>query len=281
MSFSPKILTLILIAFSGAVKAGSFTDTSIVRLASAKVETCTEIYKANVIFPELFIDDAHRVKSYIQAFSKNRRDYIIRMHQKSKTYFPKIVSIFNKHSVPEEFKVLMVLESACNSNVVSRAGAVGFWQFMDAPAKEYGLKIFPNQKAGRKVPVRYVKNSKGKSIKVSDDRTNFVKSTNAAALYIKDRSRNLNNDWLLIAASYNWGIGNVWNAMKRTGLENPTYWDIEKYVPSETKAYVLNFITLNVIFKNYDAFLKYDLRFEDKEVQNLVMPVINPMAEVL
>lgn len=274
-------MTLLLIVFAGTVKAGSHSDTAIVLLASAKVETCTEIYKSNVIFPELFVEDAHRVKHYIQNFSKARRDYIIRMHQKSKTYFPKIVSIFNKHEVPEEFKVLIVLESACNPNVVSKAGAVGFWQFMDAPAKEYGLKIFPNQKVGKKVPVKYVKNSKGKSIKVYDDRTNFTKSTNAAAKYLKDRSKNLNNDWLLIAASYNWGIGNVWNAMKKTGLETPSYWDIEKYVPAETKAYVLNFITLNVIFKNYEAFLKYDLRFEDREVEKLIMPVVNPIAEVL
>ena len=45
--------------------------------------------------------------------------------------------------------------------------------------------------------------------KQSDDRTNFMKSTLVAARYLKDRCRNLNNDWLLIAASYNCGVGNV------------------------------------------------------------------------
>lgn len=280
MSFTfVKIIAGGMLAFSSfCVQAGSLSDTSSILLASAKAESCTEVYKANVIFPEIFEEDADKVTNYIRNFSITRRDYIIRMHQKSKSYFPRIIKIFDNHEVPKEFRVLMVLESACTPNVVSKAGAVGYWQFMDAPAKEYGLKIVPKQKAGKRVASRYVKNSKGKTIRIADDRTNFVKSTNAAAKYLQDRSKNLNNDWLLIAASYNWGVGNVWTAMKRTGLETPTYWDIEKYVPAETKAYVLNFITLNVIFNNYDAFIKNELRFEDKEVEKLMMPVYNPMV---
>jgi membrane-bound lytic murein transglycosylase D len=95
-----------------------------------------------------------------------------------------------------------------------------------------------------------------------DERKNFSKSTYTAARYLKDRMRNLDNDWLLIAASYNWGVGNVWNAMQRTGKKNPTFWDIKNYVPAETKAYVMNFIALNVIFKNYEKFRTNTLCFK-------------------
>lgn len=262
--------------------ASSHNDTSRIQLAHTEVPVCTEIYKANVVFPSIFSGEEERMKTYILNFSKNRRDYIIRMHQKSRRYFSKVSQIFKKYGVPSEFRVLMALESAFNAKAVSKAGAVGFWQFMDQPAKEYGLKIIERQTPGKSTTlVKKQTPSKGPVTTPTDDRTHFTKSTYAAAKYLRDRSKNLNNNWLLIAASYNWGIGNVWAAMKRTKLEQPGYWDIEPYVPAETRAYVLNFITLNVLFHNYDAFLKNDLRFEDREVKQLLLPVINPTAQTL
>ena len=82
--------------------------------------------------------------------------------------------------------------------------------------------------------------------------------------------RNLNNDWLLVAASYNWGVGNVWNAMQRTGKPRPSFWDIKNYLPAETKSYVMNFIALNVVFKNYENFKKGNLCFKDIKAINLL-----------
>lgn len=70
-----------------------------------------------------------------------------------------------------------------------------------------------------------------------------------------------------MVASYNCGVGNVWNAMKRTGLKNPDFWDIKEYLPSETQAYVMNFITLNVVFHNYDKFTKNTLLFTPTKVK--------------
>ena len=75
--------------------------------------------------------------------------------------------------------------------------------------------------------------------------------------------RNLNNDWLLVAASYNWGVGNVWKTMQRTGKANPDFWDIKYKLPTETRTYVMNFIALNVIFKNYQNFQNNKLYFKD------------------
>jgi hypothetical protein len=74
----------------------------------------------------------------------------------------------------------------------------------------------------------------------------------------------LNNDWLLVAASYNCGIGNVRKAIKKSGMECATFWDVQQYLPKETRNYVMNFITLNVIFENYDSYEQGTLCFRDQ-----------------
>jgi membrane-bound lytic murein transglycosylase MltF len=66
----------------------------------------------------------------------------------------------------------------------------------------------------------------------------------------------------LVVASYNCGVGNVWNAMEKTGKADPTFWDVKNYLPSETRSYVMNFIALNVIFNNYEKFVNNTLCFK-------------------
>ncbi len=100
-----------------------------------------------------------------------------------------------------------------------------------------------------------------------DERKNFAKSTIAAAKYLRDRCKNLNNDLLLMVASYNCGIGNVWQAKKKCGKNNPDFWDIKKFLPAETQSYVMNFIALNVVFENYDKFLKNKLVFNSETIE--------------
>lgn len=70
-----------------------------------------------------------------------------------------------------------------------------------------------------------------------------------------------------MVASYNCGVGNVWEAMKKTGKSDPDFWDIKNYLPSETRAYVMNFITLNVLFHNYDKFTGNSLNFTPAKIQ--------------
>ncbi len=226
-----------------------------------------EMICANIVFPEMLCGNEDKAIDYIDRFSAARKNYIIRMFNKGRKYYPKVCALLKKQGVPEEFWVLMALESAFEPKAVSKAGAVGFWQFMNPVAKEYGLKI--DESATTLTSKLRRKKTETKNLaqrKIIDERTVFLKSTNAAARYLKDRSRNLNNNWLLIAASYNWGVGNVWNAMKKTGLENPTFWDIKKYVPQETLAYVMNFITLNVIYHNYEQFVNGTLVFYDMPI---------------
>lgn len=226
------------------------------------------ILEPNVAYPELLSGNEKQTLDYIEKFADNRREYLIRTYNKGKKFFPKAVAILKRYNIPEELKVLLALESAFNGNAVSKAGAVGYWQFMDEAAKEYGLKIAPKVVA---VKAKTVK--KGKAIKekkamvVKDDRKNFDKSTAAAAKYFRDRNRNLDGDWLLIVASYNCGIGNVWNAMASCGKKNPGFWDVKDYLPAETRAYVMNFIAMNVVFNNYESFLKNTLRFQPVKIK--------------
>lgn len=223
--------------------------------------------KPNIAFPAILTGNEAESIDYIQKFSVKRKAYLVRTFTRGKKLFPKTEAIFKKYKVPVEFKVLLALESGFNGDAVSRAGAVGYWQIMDEVALEYGLKI-----PAKILAKPFKKSAKGKkTAKPVDERKNFLKSTHVAARYLKDRSRNLNNDWLLIAASYNWGVGNVWNAMQRSGKKNPRFWDIKHLLPEETRAYVMNFITLNVIFHNYEAFLKDELFKNDPECEEEVV----------
>jgi len=249
-------------------KAGSDSDTSkkLLLASAGKTDAGYITLEANVEFPEILCGNEEEMLEYIEKFSVNKRAYIIRTYNRSKKYFPKVSAILKKYDLPHELKMLLPLESAFNANAVSKAGAVGYWQFMDEVAREYGLKYVSRRNVSEKN-----KHSKKavakKQSPARDDRKNFNKSTYAAARYLKDRSRNLNNDLLLMVASYNCGVGNVWEAMKRTGKADPDFWDIKDYLPAETRAYVMNFITLNVIFHNYEKFANNTLSFAPVKVK--------------
>ncbi len=234
----------------------------------------TDVKAANVVYPDLLCGNEEQSLGYIEKFSASRRAYLIRTYNKGKKFFPKVTAILTKHSLPHEFKILLALESAFNGNAVSKAGAVGYWQIMDEVAREYGLKYAPYISAAeKKRELKLAKslakkgNKKVRKVILRDDRKNFNKSTYTAARYLKDRCRNLDNDYLLVAASYNCGVGNVWQAMKKTGKANPDFWDVKKYLPAETRSYVMNFIALNVIFNNYEKFANNTLSFKPVKVK--------------
>jgi membrane-bound lytic murein transglycosylase D len=258
------------------VKKDSTKKILLAKLDKKEAATIT-IKEANVVYPDLLAGNEEQSLEYIEKFSTNRRDYLIRTYNKGKKFFPKAVKILKKHRIPEEFKVLLALESAFNGNAVSGAGAVGYWQIMDEVAKEYGLTYVAQPTAEEKKAALALAKAapkkdkteikKEKKIIVKDDRKIFNKATNTAARYLKDRCRNLDNNWLLIVASYNCGVGNVWNAMKKTGKANPDFWDVKNYLPTETRAYVMNFIALNVVFNNYQKFASNTLHFKPVKVK--------------
>ena len=88
------------------------------------------------------------------------------------------------------------------------------WQFMYSTGRQYGLII----------------NS------VIDERRDPVKSTHAAARFIRDLY-NIYNDWVLVIAAYDCGPGNVNKAIRRSGNKKD-YWDIYYRLPRETRGYI-------------------------------------------
>ena len=246
----------IISAIKCTAKAGPM-DTTLLANNNINSSTVTIIKAPNVIYP--FSIQAHRDKtlSYTQKYGNTKREYITRMYQKGKKYFPKVVSVFKKYDLPQELKVLVALESGFDANAVSSAGAVGYWQMMGEAATDYGLKFSAN----------------------NDDRKNFSKSTQAAAKYFRDGAKLYNNDILLMVASYNCGNGNVRKALRKSGKTNADFWDIKKHLPAETRNYVMNFIALSVIFENYEKFSKKQLVFtaESIEVPNIDISKINIM----
>jgi membrane-bound lytic murein transglycosylase D len=241
------------------------------QLASSSVRPMLLITREpNVLFPEL-LGNCGEAIPYMEDFVQRRRDYLIRMYTRGKKWLPKAASVLSKYKLPSELRVLLTLESAYQGGVVSRAGAVGFWQIMDEVAREYGMKYVPHfseeeRKKLMKENPRAADSLFKALIQQKDDRKNFLKATTVAARYLRDRRVNLNDNWLLVVASYNCGVGNVWKALQKSGKPNGSFWDIRAYLPEETQAYVMNFITLNVVFSNFEKFLSNQLRFRSEEI---------------
>ncbi len=267
------ILVLIILGSNNA-NAGITDTTKLladnIKLVPASV-TKTIVKEANISYPANLKNNIGEAMDYVEKFSNKKRDYLIHTYQKGKKYFPKVTAVLKHYNLPQELKVLLALESGFNANAVSSAGAVGYWQMMDEVAREYGLHIIE------------AKDTAAIRLKKKDDRTNFSKSTLAAARYFSDRRKNFNNDILLMVASYNCGSGNVRSAMKKSGKNNPDFWDIKKYLAAETRNYVMNFIALNVVFENYDNFFKNKLIFtsEFTEVPVSVENPVNIKAAIL
>jgi Transglycosylase SLT domain len=239
------LLTLIIIFFIIGLSASAKSFMDLAGLSPVKsepvTEPSTEINPLSVIYPVSLQEYRMQTKEYIKAYSKKEREYIIYIFKKGENFFPKAIDILSKHDVPLELQMIPALESQFNANAVSPVGAVGYYQFMNELAKEYGL------------------HTSGKY----DERKNFIKSSIAAAKFFRDQLNYYNGDLLLSVASYNCGPGRVRLAIKKSGNADATFWDVKKYLPAETRKFVMDFITFNVIAANYDKFLNHKLDFNE------------------
>ncbi|MDY5969083.1 MAG: transglycosylase SLT domain-containing protein, partial [Bacteroidales bacterium] len=167
------------------------------------------------------------VRSYIKMYIRvigRRLDVMLSL---AEYYFPLFEEELNKVGAPLELKYLTIVESALNPRATSRAGASGLWQFMYRTGRNYGLSV----------------NS------LVDERRDPVKSTQAAARFLKDLY-GIYGDWTLAMAAYNCGPGGVNKAMARAGGKHD-FWQIYPYLPKETRGYIPAYIAAAYVMNYY------------------------------
>ncbi|CAN5215345.1 hypothetical protein BH09PSE6_BH09PSE6_16870 [soil metagenome] len=150
-----------------------------------------------------------------EEFYLARPEHVLRVSERARRYLYQIVEEVEKRGMPTEIALLPFIESSFNPMALSRAKALGMWQFMPATGRDFGLRQNLFQ----------------------DDRRNVVESTRAALSYL-DKLHDMFGDWHLAFAAYNWGEGAVSRAIesnRKKGL--PTDYESLR-MPDETRAYV-------------------------------------------
>ena len=148
------------------------------------------------------------------------------MLKRSSKFFPIIEPMLAKNGVPDDFKYLALIESGLQ-NVVSPAGAAGYWQIMKSTGRENGLEI--NNEI--------------------DERYHIEKSTQVACDYLNEAYERFGN-WTLAAASYNMGMAGTARRLAEQGVES--YYDL--LLNAETARYVYRVAAVKHIHENLEEF---------------------------
>ncbi|MBI5286213.1 MAG: transglycosylase SLT domain-containing protein [Deltaproteobacteria bacterium] len=179
-----------------------------------------------------------RVEFFIKHFQTKVGSHFERWLTRSQRYLPMMKEIMKENGLPEDLAYLALIESGFNPLAVSRAKAVGIWQFMKGTAKKYDLRVD-----------WWV-----------DERRNPEKSTRAAARYLKDLY-GMFNSWYLAAASYNAGEGKIQRAINRHKSDD--FWVMARYryLKRETKDYIPKYIAALMIAKEPEKYGFYGLGY--------------------
>jgi membrane-bound lytic murein transglycosylase D len=167
------------------------------------------------------------VESEIQRFvSGGEKDFFRRSLRRSGRYRPQILAELKKAGLPEELSWLPLIESGFNVKALSRARALGLWQFIPSTGYKFGLKRD-----------HFV-----------DERMDPEKSTRAAIAYLKELHQ-IFGDWTTVLAAYNCGEGRVLRVIRTQNVNYlDNFWDLYERLPRETARYVPRFLaTLHVL----------------------------------
>lgn len=158
--------------------------------------------------------------------------------KRANRWLPVIERILIQQNVPADFKYLAIIESNL-TNVISPAGATGFWQFLEGTAKQYGLEVNENV----------------------DERYDVERSTLAACKYFREAYAALGS-WSLVAGSYNMGITGIKKQIETQ--KSKSYYDL--YLNPETGRYVFRVLAMKAIFSNPQRY-GYKVRKKDLYIQ--------------
>lgn len=189
-----------------------------------------------------------KAMSFVQDYMDENGGRLNKMKSWGKPYFDLIGDVFTQNGLPIELKYLAVIESDLKSSARSWAGAVGPWQLMAETARDFGLTV--NKK--------------------KDERLDYQKSTRAAAKYLNVLYREY-NDWLLVIAAYNCGVGNVNSAIRRSGSHN--FWELQNYLPAESRMHVKKFIATHYIMEGEGGVTTLTKKETDKLMRDPALPI--------
>ena len=168
-----------------------------------------------------------KVEYFTRYFQNGGRASFARWLSRSERYIPMMKQVLRSEGLPEDLVYLAMIESGFTPHAKSVASAVGPWQFMSATGKRYDLRID-----------HWI-----------DERRDPLKSTVAAALYLKELYAMFNNDWYLAAAGYNAGENKILRAINMYNSRD--FWELSKgeYLKRETKDYVPKLLAAAIIAK--------------------------------
>ena len=156
-----------------------------------------------------------------------KRPQVILWLKRSKQFFPHIEAVLEKENLPLDLKYVPVIESAMLPHARSSAGAMGYWQFMKATGRRYGLKVNSDL----------------------DERRNLFKSTRAASRFFKDL-RKRTGSWAAALAGYNMGEHGLASEMEVQKTRD--YYSL--YLPLETRRYVFKAVAAKLIMEDPERF---------------------------
>ncbi|MEE9166759.1 MAG: LysM peptidoglycan-binding domain-containing protein [Candidatus Neomarinimicrobiota bacterium] len=169
-----------------------------------------------------------RVDRAIKFFQTKGRENFEQWLSRYPVYSDLLTDILTENELPEELVFHAMVESGLNPRAYSRARAAGLWQFISSTAKLYGLM--------RNWWV--------------DERRDPIKSTKAAADYLKDLFIEF-DDWYLALAAYNAGEGRIHRAIRLHQTRD--FWRLNS-LPRETRNHVPTFLATAIITRNPEEY---------------------------
>jgi len=183
------------------------------------------------------------VEKEIKRFTGVERRFFEESYRRSGRYIDRIKEEFRKAGLPEDLAWLPLIESGFKIRAMSRARALGLWQFIPSTGYKFGLK--------RDLWI--------------DERLDPWKSTRAAIAYMKELHK-IFGDWTTVLAGYNCGEGTVLKKIRNQRINYlDNFWDLYRQLPLETARYVPRFLATLHILKNPEKY-GFDLSKLDKPV---------------
>jgi len=177
------------------------------------------------------------VKKEIKRLTGPERNFFVQSLKRSQRYRPYIVEQLKKAGLPENLSWLPLIESGFKIRALSKARALGLWQFIPSTGYKFGL-------------------SRNYYI---DERLDPEKATRAAIAYLKEL-HNLFGDWTTALAAYNCGESRVLSTIRKQKINYlDNFWDLFQSLPKETSLYVPRFLATLYIMNNLN---KYNIKVD-------------------